>query len=260
MDETAKSAAEGDPQAASADTGTSHPDVTCATSIGSGATGAALTMHPWQRRQGLLDRLLAEAGRALQVLDGTLPGRRPYPPGPQTADDPVLSAAQSRHAAGLMRVNHVGEICAQALYRGQALPCRDARIRDVLLQAAEEEVDHLVWCRQRLDELHSRPSVLNPLWYLGSFGLGLAASRAGVPYNLGFMAETERQVEEHLDGHLAALPAQDRRSRQIVTQMRDDEIRHRTTAETYGAVPLSPPVRGLMRLMSRLMTSTAYRF
>ena len=213
----------------------------------------------WRRRAGWLDAVLTEAGRALRVLDGTVSHERPNPAGPVAADDPVLSDAESRHAAGLMRVNHVGEICAQALYRGQALLCRDESIRHVLLRAAEEEVDHLAWCRQRLDELHSRPSLLNPLWYAGSFGLGLAASRAGIPYNLGFMAETERQVEEHLDGHLAALPPQDERSRRVVTRMRDDEIGHRTTAEDHGAAPLPAPVRGAMRLMSRLMTTTAYR-
>ncbi|MFT0533631.1 2-polyprenyl-3-methyl-6-methoxy-1,4-benzoquinone monooxygenase [Castellaniella hirudinis] len=221
----------------------------------------AVQSHPqsWQRRSGPLDALLAEVGRALQVLDGTVAHDRPYPAGAARADDPVLSDPEARHVAGLMRVNHVGEICAQALYRGQALLCKDERIRQVLLQAAAEEVDHLAWCRQRLDELHDRPSLLNPLWYAGSFGLGLLASRAGIPYNLGFMAETERQVEEHLDGHLAALPEQDRRSRQVVTQMRDDEIGHRTTAEDHGAAPLPAPVRGAMRLMSRIMTTTAYR-
>lgn len=213
----------------------------------------------WQRRPGLLDALLTEAGRALQVLDGSIAHDRPYPAGPVQADDPELSDTEARHAAGLMRVNHVGEICAQALYRGQALLCQDERIRGVLLQAAAEEVDHLAWCRQRLDELHNRPSLLNPLWYAGSFGLGLVASRAGIPYNLGFMAETERQVEEHLNKHLDALPVQDRRSRQVVTQMRDDEIVHRTTAEDHGAAPLPTLVRGAMRLMSRIMTTTAYR-
>ncbi|WP_298013525.1 2-polyprenyl-3-methyl-6-methoxy-1,4-benzoquinone monooxygenase [uncultured Castellaniella sp.] len=213
----------------------------------------------WRRRAGPLDGLLSEIGQALQVLDGTVSHERAYPAGPARPDDPVLSADEARHAAGLMRVNHVGEICAQALYRGQALMCRDASVRAVLLRAAAEETDHLAWCRRRLDELQSRPSLLNPLWYAGSFGLGVAASRAGVPYNLGFMAETERQVEEHLDGHLNTLPAQDRRSRQVVTQMRDDEIGHRTTAEDHGAAPLPAPIRGAMRFMSRIMTTTAYR-
>lgn len=214
------------------------------------------------RRTSRLDGILAELGRAIQVLDGSVSSGRPNPAGPhpsgvEAADS--LTPAESRHVAGLMRVNHVGEICAQALYRGQALFCRDAAIQNVLLHAATEEVDHLVWCRQRLDELRSRPSILNPLWYLGSFSLGVAASRAGVPYNLGFMAETERQVEEHLEGHLTDLPPQDVRSRQIVTQMRDDEIGHRMTAEDHGARVLPGPVRLLMRAMSRVMTVTAYR-
>jgi ubiquinone biosynthesis monooxygenase Coq7 len=219
---------------------------------------AGPVLPSWRRHAGWADRLLAEAGRALNVLDGSVSHARPYPAGPVPGHDPALSEAESRHAAGLMRVNHVGEICAQALYRGQALLCRDSTAREVMLQAAEEEVDHLAWCRRRLDELHSRPSLLNPLWYAGSFGLGLIASRAGRARNLGFMAETERQVEEHLNGHLSALPAQDLRSRQVVTQMRDDEIGHRTTAERHGAVPLPSPVRMAMRCMSRIMTTTAY--
>uniref|UniRef100_UPI003340F6D8 2-polyprenyl-3-methyl-6-methoxy-1,4-benzoquinone monooxygenase n=1 Tax=Castellaniella defragrans TaxID=75697 RepID=UPI003340F6D8 len=211
------------------------------------------------RRRGLLDTLLAEAGQALRVLDGSVTAGRPYPAGPRPADMADLEGAQARHAAGLMRVNHVGEICAQALYRGQALFCRDASIREVLYQAATEEVDHLVWCRRRLDELGSRPSLFNPLWYLGAFSLGVVASRAGIPYNLGFMAETERQVEEHLESHLESLPPGDERSRRIVTQMRDDEIGHCATAESHGAHALPLPIRIAMRGMSRVMTTTAYR-
>ena len=214
------------------------------------------------RRSNPLEDILAEVGRALQVLDGSAPAGRANPAGPKplnAAEEPVLTPAEERHAAGLMRVNHVGEICAQALYRGQAMFCRDAAIRDVLHQAAAEEVDHLVWCNERLEELNSRPSLLNPLWYVGSFSLGAIASRAGVPYNLGFMAETERQVEQHLDKHLEDLPPQDERSRRIVEQMRDDEIEHRTTAETHGAAPLPAPVKLAMRLMSKVMTTTAYR-
>ncbi|CAM5179549.1 3-demethoxyubiquinol 3-hydroxylase OS=Castellaniella defragrans OX=75697 GN=coq7 PE=3 SV=1 [Castellaniella defragrans] len=214
---------------------------------------------PWRRRATWVDGLLAEAGRALQVLEGSVSHGRPYPAGPASGTEPALSDTEARHAAGLMRVNHVGEICAQALYRGQALWCRDTPVREVFLHAAEEEADHLSWCHQRLGELRSRPSLLNPLWYLGSFGLGVAASRAGKAYNLGFMAETERQVEEHLNGHLEALPAHDVRSRQVVTQMRDDEIGHRTTAEHQGAIPLPRPARLAMRCMSRIMTVTAYR-
>lgn len=214
------------------------------------------------RRSNPLEALLAEVGKALQVLDGSAQAGRPNPAGPHplnATEEESLSPAEKRHAAGLMRVNHVGEICAQALYRGQAMFCEDESIRKLLYKAAAEEVDHLVWCRERLDELESRPSILNPLWYLGSFSLGAIASRAGIPRNLGFMAETERQVEQHLDGHLESLPPQDVRSRRIVGQMRDDEIQHRTTAEKHGAVPLPAPVKLAMRFMSKVMTTTAYR-
>jgi ubiquinone biosynthesis monooxygenase Coq7 len=215
----------------------------------------------FSRRMGFMDRILSEAGRAVQVLDGSVHAGRPNPAGkpPLSKDADTLSPSEQKHAAGLMRVNHVGEICAQALYRGQALFCRDASIRGVLHQAASEEVDHLVWCRDRLHELQSRPSLLNPLWYAGSFSLGVLAGRAGVGKNLGFMAETEKQVEQHLDRHLSDLPPQDKRSRDIVTQMRDDEISHRNTAETHGAHKLPGPVRLAMRAMSKLMTTTAYR-
>lgn len=217
------------------------------------------------RRLSLADRILTEAGRALQVLDGSMQSSRPNPAGKMPATggsqpQEELSADERRHAAGLMRVNHVGEVCAQALYRGQALFCRDAAIRNVLLQAAAEEVDHLVWCNDRLLELSSRQSLLNPFWYAASFSLGVVASRAGTRHNLGFMAETERQVEEHLNSHLDRLPAKDTRSRAIVAQMRDDEMMHRTTAEDHGASRLPLPVRLSMRLMSRVMTSTAYLF
>jgi ubiquinone biosynthesis monooxygenase Coq7 len=216
----------------------------------------------FERRNTPFENLLAEVGRALQVLEGSAQAGRPNPAGPQplnAADQETLSASEQRHAAGLMRVNHVGEVCAQALYRGQAMFCEDPKIRQVLYHAAAEEVDHLAWCRDRLQELNSRPSLLNPLWYVGSFSLGALASRAGIPRNLGFMAETERQVEQHLDGHLQQLPAQDTRSRKIVEQMRDDEIQHRTTAETNGAASLPAPVKLAMRLMSKVMTVTAYR-
>ncbi|NLY26617.1 MAG: 2-polyprenyl-3-methyl-6-methoxy-1,4-benzoquinone monooxygenase [Alcaligenaceae bacterium] len=232
----------------------------------------------FSRRLSPFDRLLSEVSRAVQVLDGSVQAGRPNPadaaaanetpPAPaesiaqvaaQSAATADLSPAEQKHAAGLMRVNHVGEICAQALYRGQAVLCGDAAIRKVLYKAAAEEVDHLVWCRERLQELKSHPSVLNPLWYLGSFTLGLVAGRAGTRYNLGFMAETERQVEQHLDHHLQELPPQDQRSRHIVEQMRIDEIDHRHTAQNRGAAPLPAPVKGAMRIMSRIMTTTAYR-
>lgn len=218
----------------------------------------------FSRRMGLFDNLLTEAGRALRILDGSVHAGRPNPAGPRPASvgstaQAVLSEQEQSHAAGLMRVNHVGEVCAQALYRGQALFCRDAATRALLHDAAAEEVDHLVWCRDRIIELHSHTSLLNPLWYAGSFTLGVVASRAGLGKNLGFMAETERQVEQHLDKHLSDLPVADERSRAIVTKMRDDEIKHRNTAERHGAHKLRLPVRAIMRAMSKVMTVTAYR-
>lgn len=212
-----------------------------------------------QRQFSPIDQVLVEAGRALEVLGGAVHASRPNPAGRPSAADKALSESEQRHSAGLMRVNHVGEVCAQALYRGQALFCRDTQVRGLLHEAAHEEVDHLAWCADRLKELHSRPSYLNPLWYAGSFALGVVASRASVAKNLGFMAETESQVEEHLDSHLARLPDNDVRSRKIVEQMRADEISHRTTAERHGATPLPAPVKGLMTIMAKLMTTTAYR-
>lgn len=213
---------------------------------------------PFIRRRGPLDALFGEVDRALRVLTGAATASRPNPA--RTPDPkPALTEQEKRHAAGLMRVNHVGEVCAQALYRGQAVVCRDKPARALFLEAAAEEVDHLVWCSQRIQELGSHPSLLNPLWYAGSFTLGMAAGYAGVSRNLGFMAETERQVEEHLDSHLQKLPKTDQRSREIVSQMKDDEVKHRTSAEAAGGVALPAPVRGLMRAMSKVMTTTAYR-
>lgn len=218
------------------------------------------------RNHSFLDGIFAEFGRALQVLDGSATASRPNPANktslkPEAIDGKTteLTPEEMKHAAGLMRVNHVGEICAQALYRGQALFCGDAAIKELLLQAAVEEVDHLVWCNDRLKELSSRPSIFNPLWYAGSLTLGIIASKAGTPYNMGFMAETERQVEEHLNTHLQTLPAHDTRSRVIVEQMRDDEIEHRTTAENNGAQPLPLPIKLAMRAMAKVMTTAAYR-
>lgn len=216
----------------------------------------------FSRRMSRLDGFLSEVGRAVQVLDGSVQASRPNPAGkPAKANEhaPALTSSEQKHAAGLMRVNHVGEICAQALYRGQALFCGDAPIQKVLLEAASEEVDHLVWCRERLAELDSRPSLLNPFWYVSSFSLGVMASRAGTASNLGFMAETESQVERHLNQHLADLPPNDERSLAIVRQMRDDEIMHRTTAQSHGAKKLNRLTRLAMRAMSKLMTVTAYR-
>lgn len=212
------------------------------------------------RRQHWLDPFIAEVDVALQVLAGQAAAARSNPAGIAKPDaGPELTVPEKSHAAGLMRVNHVGEVCAQALYRGQAAASKDAASAELFYHAAAEEIDHLAWCQQRLRELDSRPSVLNPLWYAGSFTLGVLAARAGVARNLGFMAETERQVEAHLEDHLQRLPADDTRSRKIVEQMKQDEIGHRVTAERAGAVGMPAPVRGVMRLMSRLMTATAYR-
>ena len=224
-------------------------------------TNPAAEDYPGMRRQqGWLDPVIAEIDIALQVLGGGVTAGRPNPAGPQGQEEPDLGdESEKQHAAGLMRVNHVGEICAQALYRGQASVCKDPETVGLLRQAAREEVDHLAWCSQRLTELHSRPRLLNPLWSAGAFTLGVIAGRAGVGPNLGFMAETERQVEAHLDDHLQRLPPGDERSRRIVEQMKQDEIGHRITAETHGATPLPLPARGLMKLMSRVMTTTAYR-
>jgi ubiquinone biosynthesis monooxygenase Coq7 len=213
----------------------------------------------FSRRIGPVDAALSEIDRALQVLSGAATASRPYPARKLESAE-TLSTEEQRRAAGLMRVNHVGEVCAQALYRGQAAACKDAPTRELLLHAAAEEVDHLAWCNTRLGELRSHPSVLNPFWYLASFSMGVAASFAGTRRNLGFMAETERQVEEHLDAHLKTLPPQDQRSRSIVLQMRDDEINHRRTAERAGALPMPALGRWAMRAMSRVMTGTAYYF
>ncbi|CAM5274714.1 2-polyprenyl-3-methyl-6-methoxy-1,4-benzoquinone monooxygenase [Eoetvoesiella caeni] len=211
------------------------------------------------RRQSRLDALLGEVGTALTVLSGAAHAGRPNPGGKAGPGPQAMPAAEQKHSAGLMRVNHVGEICAQALYRGQAVLCRDEKARQVFRDAAAEEVDHLVWCNQRLRELQSRPSYLNPLWYGGSFTLGLLAGLGGTSRNLGFMAETEAQVERHLESHLKDLPAGDERSRRIVEQMRDDEARHRDTAQASGGQVLPRPVKFAMRCMSKVMTTTAYR-
>ena len=184
--------------------------------------------------------------------------QRPNPAGQPAAADP-LSETERAHAAGLMRVNHTGEVCAQALYQSQAVTARSETIRDAMERAAREEVDHLRWCEQRLTELDSHRSRLNPLWYAGSFAIGGLAGLAGDRWNLGFVAETERQVVRHLESHLRKLPAQDRRSRAIVEQMKIDEAEHATLAVEAGAAELPAPVKGLMRLTAKFMTTVAYR-
>jgi ubiquinone biosynthesis monooxygenase Coq7 len=205
----------------------------------------------------VLENLIVPFDRALRTLTGTVSPTRPTP-GERIAE-PDLTAHERRDVAGLMRVNHTGEVCAQALYAAQALVARDADVRARYAEAAREEEDHLAWTQARLAELHARPSLLNPLWYAGSFAIGLAAGVAGDRANLGFVVETERQVEEHLTAHIERLPANDTRSRAIVTQMRDDEARHGAMATDAGAVPLPFPVRRAMRAAADVMRAVAYR-
>jgi ubiquinone biosynthesis monooxygenase Coq7 len=202
----------------------------------------------------VLDPLLNAADVALRTLAGGAHARRPAP----NVAGAELEPGERRLAGALMRVNHVGEICAQALYQAQALTARSAALREQMAQAAREEVDHLAWTEQRLAELGDRPSRLNPLWYAGAFAIGLAAGRAGDAINLGFVAETEHQVEQHLAGHLDRLPVRDARSRAIVAQMQADEARHADNAERAGAATLPMPVRALMRAAAKVMTATAH--
>jgi 3-demethoxyubiquinol 3-hydroxylase len=206
----------------------------------------------------LTDRVLASADVALRTLGGAARAGRSYPAA-ASGDDAGLSAADKQHAAALMRVNHVGEVCAQALYQSQALAARDPALRRQLDQAAREEVDHLAWTERRLQELGGRTSWLNPLWYAGAFAIGLVAGRLGDGASLGFVEETERQVEGHLQGHLERLPAGDARSRAIVAQMQADERQHADHAAAAGATPLPAPARWLMRGAARVMTTLAHR-
>jgi ubiquinone biosynthesis monooxygenase Coq7 len=204
----------------------------------------------------LLDPLIAAADRALRAIAAPAHAYRPYP-GSAT---PALDDAQRRESAALMRVNHAGEVAAQALYHGQALLARSAGTRELLLKAAAEEADHLGWCEQRLRELGSGPSLLTPLWYVGSFAIGAVAATFGDAASLGFVAETERQVEGHLDEHLRRLPSADGASRAVVAAMRNDEIAHADKARAAGAVELPGIVRDLMRGTAKVMTGTAYWF
>ena len=203
-----------------------------------------------------MDRFLGALDQALRTLFATPRGTRPCPVVPSEATH--LGADERRHAGALMRVNHVGEICAQALYTAQAMATRDAGLRLQLEKAAREETDHLAWTRGRLDELGARPSLLNPLWYAGAFGLGLVAGRFGDPVSLGFLVETERQVEAHLQGHLDRLPAADHASRAIVAQMKDDEAGHAAQAVASGAAELPAAVKMAMRAAAKVMTTTAH--
>jgi ubiquinone biosynthesis monooxygenase Coq7 len=214
-----------------------------------------MNSRPFRAPPSFFEQLLNAADEGLRALSGSVTAARPSP-----ASDRMVPAAPDdrRHAAGLMRVNHTGEICAQALYSGQALVARDPRVRSALQAAASEERDHLAWCRGRLEELDARPSLLDPLWYAGSFAWGVTSGMAGDRWSLGFLAETEAQVERHLEGHLERLPADDDASRAIVNKMREDEARHGNTGRALGAAELPYPVKRAMQAASRVMTRTAY--
>ena len=205
----------------------------------------------------MIDDLILGFDRALRTLSGVAASGRANPAGGMP--EPELTPEERRHAAGLMRVNHTGEVCAQALYQAQALSARGGETRRRLAQAAREEEEHLAWTQQRLAELHGRTSLANPFWYAGSFAIGLAAGMTGDGTNLGFVVETERQVEEHLTGHMDRLPPSDLKSRAIVAAMREDEVRHGRAARDAGAEELPWVARALMRVVARLMTVTAYR-
>jgi ubiquinone biosynthesis monooxygenase Coq7 len=210
---------------------------------------------PFRAPAGPLDQLLTAADEALRALSGATSATRTMP----CAERGVPASPEDRGlSAGLMRVNHTGEVCAQALYSGQSLVARDPAVRDALRHAASEERDHLSWCRDRLADLGSRPSLLDPLWYAGSFAWGLATGIAGDRWSLGFLAETEAQVERHLEGHLERLPGDDACSREIVATMRDDENRHGQAGRDLGARELPLAVKLAMRTASKVMTRTAY--
>jgi ubiquinone biosynthesis monooxygenase Coq7 len=204
-----------------------------------------------------IDQMILEFDRALRAVASVAHASRPSPA--NDVPEAELNDSERTHAAALMRVNHVGEVCAQALYQGQSLTARDKGMAKELEKAAHEEEDHLAWSAERIRELGGRPSLLNPLWYAGSFAFGALAGALGDRWNLAFLAETEKQVEEHLGGHLEALPGRDRRTLVLVEAMRADEARHRRTALRLGAAELPRPAKAAMRLASKVMTSVAYR-
>lgn len=203
-----------------------------------------------------IDNFICAFDRSLRVISGVTVSQRPNPA--EKLPEASLSEQERRHSAGLMRVNHVGEVCAQALYEAQAAFAKTDATKKQFREAGQEEIDHLAWTAERLRQLGSRASLLNPVWYLGAYALGTVAAKLGDARSLGFVVETERQVEAHLNSHLDSLPPQDQRSRAIVTQMRDDEIAHAEAAQAMGGVDLPAPVRGVMRAMAKVMTGTAY--
>jgi ubiquinone biosynthesis monooxygenase Coq7 len=202
------------------------------------------------------DHAIMEFDRVLRTLAGTPQSVRDYP---GRSEAGALDEGARAHAAALMRVNHSGEVCAQALYQGQALAAGDSTLDQALRKAADEEMDHLAWCRQRIDELGGHTSLLDPVWYGGSLAIGVAAAALGTRWNLGFLAETETQVEAHQEGHLAKLHPEDRRTREVIEVMRDDEARHAQMARDMGAAELPRPARAAMRAAARIMTTLSYR-
>ena len=217
---------------------------------------ASIRMQTDPRETSLIDSIIPEFDKALRAVFGAAPTRRPMPG--QDLPEAAMSEHEKRHVAALMRVNHCGEICAQALYQGQALSSRDPAVRRELDQAAWEETEHLNWTERRIAELGGRKSVLNPLWYAGSLAIGMFAGKCGDAWSLGFLAETERQVEGHLESHKASLPAQDGKSWEVLEQMKSDESRHAETARQYGARELPLPVKWAMKLSSKVMTKLSY--
>ncbi|MDF0604118.1 2-polyprenyl-3-methyl-6-methoxy-1,4-benzoquinone monooxygenase [Neisseriaceae bacterium TC5R-5] len=204
----------------------------------------------------MLDKLIVEFDKGLRTLFGPAQSLRPHPDA--TLHETKLNEQEKQHSRGLMRVNHCGEVCAQALYQGQALTARTPTARIALQQAAQEEIEHLAWTAQRIRELGGRPSLFNPLWYSGALTIGITAGILGDKWNLGFLEETERQVGAHLDSHLQQLPPQDDKSRAIVSQMRDDELKHADMAHELGATHLPLPIKIAMKLSAKLMTGVSY--
>lgn len=204
----------------------------------------------------MLDRFIIEFDKGLRTLFAPAQTLRPHPD--ENIAEAELTEAQRKQTLGLMRVNHCGEICAQALYQGQSLTARNPAAKEALKHAAWEEVEHLAWTERRIHELGGRPSIFNPIWYTGSLAMGVAAGMLGDKWNLGFLEETEYQVEAHLNEHLETLPPQDEKSRAIVTQMRDDEVKHAEMAHEHGAAPLPAPVKTLMHLTSQVMKKSSY--
>lgn len=206
-----------------------------------------------------IDRLVAALDQAMRTVFVRHHGARPMPTARTTPKHDQLTTAERRLSASLMRVNHAGEVCAQALYQAQSLTARTPRVRAAMEHAAQEENDHLDWCEQRIEALAERTSLLNPLWYAGSFAIGMAAGLTGDKWNLAFLAETERQVVRHLEGHLERLPENDVESRAVVKQMHDDEANHAATAVDSGAAELPAPIKKLMGMAAAVMTTAAAR-